>query len=149
MAATMAAVALALAVSACGGSGASQEELDQAKRAGAAHAREQARIKSIQRELRALRHGQPSSAAGAVPPSSGGSSSAGGSSNCGGELSVNSVTSCPFAENVQSAYYEEIGSGSGSVNAYSPATHRSYTMYCTDGTPHECTGGNGAALYFP
>lgn len=30
-----------------------------------------------------------------------------------------------------------------------PARNRYYTMYCTAGTPHECTGGNHAAVYFP
>ncbi len=68
--------------------------------------------------------------------------------NCGGELSVNSHTTCPFAENVERAYYAEVGSGPGVVVAYSPATERDYTMSCTD-SPHECTGGDDAAVYFP
>jgi hypothetical protein len=141
---------LSLSLTACGDSGPSQEELNQAKRAGAAHAREQTRIKQIQHELQALRHGN---GGGSPPPAStggsGSSSGSGGSSTCGGELSVNSVTTCPFAENVQSAYYEEVGSGSGTVYAYSPVTERDYAMYCTPGSPHECTGGNDAAVYFP
>jgi hypothetical protein len=136
-----------LAISGCGGSDSSQAEINEAKRAGAAHAREQIRIKQIQHELRALRHGRGGAP---VPPSDGssGSSSASGSSSCGDELSVNSVTTCPFAENVRSSYFEEIGSGSGTVYAYSPTTDQTYSMYCT-GSPHECTGGNDAALYFP
>jgi hypothetical protein len=137
---------LAAVVSACGASGASQEELSEAKQAGAAHAREQDRIKQIQHELRALRHGE---GGGSAHSSEGAGSSSGGSSSCGGDLSVNSVTTCPFAENVQSAYYDEVGSGSGAVYAYSPSTGQGYSMYCTAGTPHECTGGNDAAVYFP
>ena len=35
------------------------------------------------------------------------------------------------------------------VTAFSPATNRSYTMYCTTSSPHVCTGGTDAAVYFP
>jgi hypothetical protein len=66
--------------------------------------------------------------------------------NCGGGLSVGPNTTCGFAENVRSAYER---SGSDVVTAYSPATGRNYTMYCTDTSPHTCTGGNNAAVYFP
>lgn len=142
------AVGAASSLAACGGSGASQEELDQAKRAGAAHAREQARIKQIQHELRKLRRSQGGGGA-AVAGGSGSGSSLEGSSSCGGELSVGPKTTCPFAENVQAAYFAEIGSGSGTVLAYSPARNRSYSMYCTAGTPHVCTGGDEASVYFP
>ncbi len=68
--------------------------------------------------------------------------------SCGGGISVNSVTTCPFAQNVEQGYYEQVGSGSGSVEAYSPVTHRSYLMTCSD-APHECTGGDNAVVYFP
>jgi hypothetical protein len=68
--------------------------------------------------------------------------------SCGGELEVNSDTTCPFAENVEDDYFAEIGSGSGSIEAYSPVTETFYVMYCT-ASPHECTGGHNAAVYFP
>ncbi len=66
-----------------------------------------------------------------------------------GGISVNSVTSCPFAENVESAW--ESSGGSSSVTAYSPATGLTYTMSCTaSGTGYEvCTGGNNAYVEFP
>lgn len=148
MAAAVLVVGTILGLAACGDSGASQEELNQAKRAGAAHAREQGRIKQIQHEIRKLRHGQDGAP---VPPPSGSSSSysSGGNSSCGGELSVGPNTTCPFAENVEAAYFAEIGSGSGTVIAYSPVTEKTYSMYCTAGTPHVCTGGNDASVYFP
>jgi hypothetical protein len=146
----VAATALAIGLAACGDSGSSQEEIDQAKQAGAAHAREQIRIKQIQHELRALRHGNGGRPPTPVPGSGSASSAgSGGASTCGGELSVNSVTTCPFAENVESAYFAEIGSGSGTVYVYSPVTNQTYAMYCTAGSPHECTGGHDAAVYFP
>lgn len=142
------AVVMALGLATCGDSGPGQEDLNQAKRAGAAHAREQIRIKQIQHELRALRH--DNSGSSPTPPATDGSPpSSGESSTCGSGLSVNSSTTCPFAENVQSAYFEEIGSGSGTVYAFSPVTEQTYAMYCTAGSPHECTGGNNAAVYFP
>jgi hypothetical protein len=36
-----------------------------------------------------------------------------------------------------------------SVTVYSPTTDRTYTMSCSAGTPHVCTGGNNASVYFP
>jgi serine/threonine kinase PknH len=76
-------------------------------------------------------------------------------SNCGGDaasggIGVNSVTSCPFAENVESAWYSSGDIGSGTVAAYSPVTGQTYTMYCTpSGTGYEvCTGGNNAYVDF-
>jgi hypothetical protein len=79
---------------------------------------------------------------------------AGASQFCGspadqGGISVNSVTSCPFAENVESAW--ESSGDASSVTAFSPATGLTYTMSCTaSGTAYEvCTGGNGAYVEFP
>jgi hypothetical protein len=66
--------------------------------------------------------------------------------NCGGDLSAGPNTSCGFAENVRAAYRS---SGASVVRAFSPATGRSYDMYCTTSSPHVCTGGNDAAVYFP
>lgn len=140
-----------LALSACGGGGASKEELNQARKQAAAHVHKEVRLRKLERELRHIKKGSP----GSTTTTTGGSSvpapapaPSGPSGSCGGELSVNSVTTCPFAENVMEAYFEEIGSGSGTVTAYSPTTERLYRMYCTS-SPHECTGGNNAAVYFP
>jgi hypothetical protein len=151
-----AAVALvALLLSACGDSGASNDELKEARLQGAAKAQQQAKITQIQRELRALRHGKAvpvDSGSGSAPapaPESAAPESAASSGNCGGGLSANQYTTCGFAENVESDYYSEIGSGSGTVVSYSPTTRQTYSMYCSAGTPHECTGGNNAAVFFP
>jgi hypothetical protein len=146
--ATLAALSLLLA--ACGDSGASQEEIEAARQQGAAKAKQQAKISQIQKELKELKKGKGNNAATAVgsSPAPEGTSSS-GSGNCGGSLSANGNTTCGFAVNVQQAYFEEIGSGSGTVLAYSPTTGQSYSMYCTAGSPHECSGGNDAAVYFP
>ena len=33
--------------------------------------------------------------------------------------------------------------------AYSPVTHKTYAMTCSDGSQVVCTGGNKASVYFP
>lgn len=141
-----------LALAGCGGSSASQEELEAARKQGAAKAHQQAKIRQIQKELKELKHGGGSGkpgSPGSVSPAPEGGGSVASSGSCGGSLSANQYTTCGFAENVEAAYYSEIGSGSGSVTAYSPTTEQYYSMYCTAGSPHECTGGNNAAVYFP
>jgi hypothetical protein len=146
-------IAALLAVSstlyACGDSGASQDEIDQARKEGAAKTRQQLKIQQIEKELKSVKkHGYASNqnqaqAGGSIPSTSGGSTS------CGGTLSVGPNTTCGFAANVEADYYSEIGAGSGTVYSYSPTTGRYYTMYCTAGSPHQCTGGNNASVYFP
>jgi hypothetical protein len=78
--------------------------------------------------------------------SSGGSAAGYGLSRCAGDLVVGPNTSCAFASNVQAEYYAR---GPGWISVYSPATDRTYSMYCTASSPHACTGGNDAAVYFP
>lgn len=137
--------AIALAISSCGSSGASQDELSEARTEGAKEAQQQAKIEKIEGQLRSLKHGHGAPNQANAP----GSSAPASSGNCGGNLSVGANTTCPFAENVEYQYYAEIGSGSGTITAYSPVTEKLYTMYCTAGEPHECSGGNNATVYFP
>ena len=66
--------------------------------------------------------------------------------NCGDGLIAGARTSCPFAENVRASYEQ---SGAGVLEVFSPTTGQSYRMYCASGSPHVCTGGNGASVYFP
>jgi hypothetical protein len=68
-----------------------------------------------------------------------------GTTNCGNGLTAGARTSCPFAENVRTAFE---ASGSGVFDVYSPVTGQTYRMYCTAGSPHVCTGGNGASVFF-
>jgi hypothetical protein len=152
--ASAAAVAAALSVTACGGSsGANQEEIARFQKKGAERVHEQERLRKLEHELKHIKHKgdegtpapprhEPSSplpSTPAPPPAL---------ESCGGELEVNSYTTCPFAEAVETSYFAEIGSGSGTVTAYSPVTETTYSMYCTS-SPHECTGGTNAAVYFP
>lgn len=71
-----------------------------------------------------------------------------GSESCPGtsELWVNQYTTCPFAENVQSAYAES--GGAHEISVYSPVTGKTYAMTCSGTTLITCTGGNNAAVYF-
>ncbi|MTE13068.1 protein kinase [Nocardia sp. CT2-14] len=63
----------------------------------------------------------------------------------------NSVTTCPFAEEVRRAYADAASSRPGSavsVVAVSPVTGRSYTMNCTAaGKLVTCVGGENAVVY--
>lgn len=98
-------------------------------------AAEQIRLK---RELRKLKKRDGKSGG------SGGASSSGSStSSCGGGVSVNSVTSCPFARNIAVKFRRY---GSGSIKGWSPALSRYVYMNCTGGSPATCTGGNGAVI---
>lgn len=143
----LAVVVLSLSLAACGGgSGSSQEEINQARKEGASEARQQGKIEKIEHQLKALKHGQPN--ATTTPPGSSETGSSGPVS-CGGDVSVGKATTCEFAHNVEAEYRTSIGSGSGTIYAYSPATGRTYAMYCTAGEPHICTGGNEASVYFP
>ena len=68
-----------------------------------------------------------------------------GGTACGDDLSVGADTTCAFAENVRSAYES---TGPGTVMAYSPVTHKTYSMTCSAGEAVVCTGGNNASVYF-
>lgn len=81
------------------------------------------------------------------------SSSAGGggssapapaAADCGGGISVNAATSCPFGRNVADSYNES--GGSSSIDVYSPVTKQDYTMNCTGSSPVVCSGGNNAVV---
>jgi hypothetical protein len=127
----------------------SQAELEEARSEGARAARQSERIKRLEQEVR--EQGQEGGStseeeAPPAPPPGGPSAGTAGTTNCGGGLSVGPNTSCPFAQNVRSEYE---ASGSSTVRAFSPATGETYVMSCTSDSPHVCTGGNNASVYFP
>lgn len=140
---------IAGALSACGDSGASQEELDRARQQGAAKARQQEKIQRIEKQLKDLKKDRAGGESSAPSSAAAPAAASGGGTDCGEELSVGPNTTCAFAANVRSDYYNEIGSGDGTVYSYSPVTGQVYAMYCSAGAPHVCTGGNDASVYFP
>ena len=66
---------------------------------------------------------------------------------CGAGLTAGPNTSCGFAINIALAYDRSAG-GDTNVAAYSPITGLTYTMHCSGGEPHVCTGGRGASVTF-
>jgi hypothetical protein len=143
-------IVISLFASACGSSGASQDEIDRARKEGSAETRQQLKIKHIEEELHSLKkHGHATNQAQTQAGANTSGAATAGAASCGGTLSVGPNTTCGFAANVEADYYAEIGSGAGTVSAYSPTTGRYYSMYCTAGSPHQCTGGNEASVYFP
>jgi hypothetical protein len=70
----------------------------------------------------------------------------GAAASCGGLVFAGPDTSCPFAENVVSAYAND--SGNVTVTASSPVTGETYTMQCSGESPVSCTGGTNALVVF-
>jgi serine/threonine-protein kinase len=95
----------------------------------------------------------------APPPStptaeSSSSSSSGSLTSCDQNVSANEATSCPFAENVFVAYWEDYESFGEQeytyISAFSPTTSQSYGMECSlESDVVSCSGGNGAFVTFP
>jgi septal ring factor EnvC (AmiA/AmiB activator) len=66
--------------------------------------------------------------------------------SCDANVSAGANTTCAFAINVESTYYQS-GGGYSTFDVYSPVTGLSYTMTCTPGVPTVCRGGNNAVVY--
>lgn len=131
--------------------GASAEEIRQAREEAASAARQDERIKQLERRLRQReRNSGADSGSGdtdQAPAAPAAPAAPSGRTSCGNSVSVGPNTSCPFAHSVRAAY--EQSGGASTIRAYSPVTGVTYTMSCTGGSPHECTGGNDASVYFP
>lgn len=151
-----------------GACGASQDELERARQAGASEAAseaaEQERTRELEEQIEELRREsrqnkidarqaerRASRAERQAARDSGGDGGSGGGSAtaCGDGIYAGANTSCAFAMNVVGEYGSN--PGASTIRAYSPVTGQYYTMSCgpTDGGGHVCTGGNNAAVYFP
>jgi hypothetical protein len=70
--------------------------------------------------------------------------------SCGGNLTANRHTSCPFARAVYSTVAVDYGSQQGSYEVYSSVTGTNYTMTCDfEQTRMVCRGGNDAEVSWP
>ncbi len=74
--------------------------------------------------------------------------------SCDQNISANEATSCPFAENVFVAYWEEYEAYGDQaytyVSAYSPTTGKDYGVDCyLESDVVSCSGGNEAFVTFP
>jgi hypothetical protein len=127
-----------------------EERIAKERHEAARIARQEERVKQLEQQLRQQNAGSsPAPAPPTAPSTPSGSTAPAGTSSCSGGLYVNSVTTCPFAENVRSAYNRS-GGGDATVEAYSAATGRTYLMTCSDDASlHVCYGGNNARIYFP
>lgn len=128
-----------------------QEEIERAERKGRLEERQRQETRELKREVdRLKRANRRKRSTSSAPASSAPTTSVtpSGTRPCGGDVFVGANTSCPFAQNVRDAY-SRTGGGYVTVTAYSPATGRSIDMYCSGGTPHVCSGGNNASVYFP
>jgi len=139
-------------VTACGGDDDTEARIQREREEAARIARQEERIKQLEREARQARRERSKNqnkSGGSSGGSSSGSSGGALARDCGGGVSANNVTSCPFAQEVRNTYVGNLGSGGGTVTAYSSATSQYYEMSCTGGSPHVCTGGRGAEVRFP
>lgn len=150
--------------------GATQEELDKAREAGASEAASQAaeqqrtqelqdeverlkqeaqqnKAEARQAERRAIRAERQAAKNGGT---NGGSTSGSTTATaCGDGVYAGANTSCAFAMNVVGEYGSN--PGASTIRAYSPVTGQFYTLSCGTAANggHVCTGGNNAAVYFP
>ena len=157
-----------MSLTACGGGSSTlaQQEKEQAEEHGREEAQERAKEKRLELKLSKLerengqakkRHREkerrelkernegvtpPPSTESTPPPSSEGT-------DCGGGTIAGPETSCGFAINTRAEYEAYVGSGSGSVEAWSEANSQYYDMYCTEGARHECSGAISATVYWP
>jgi hypothetical protein len=129
---------------ACGNDSAEELERERELREERAEGAREERLRQLERRLRDQeRQGPPPSGGGSAPPKP----PVSGATSCGGGLSVGANTTCGFGENVREAYRSS--GGDSTVTAHSPTTNQRYVMSCSSGSPHVCTGGNDATVYFP
>jgi hypothetical protein len=69
--------------------------------------------------------------------------------DCGDGVIAGPETSCGFALNTRAEYETEIGAGSGTIEAFSEDNEQWYSMYCSEGSEHECSGAISATVYWP
>ena len=69
---------------------------------------------------------------------------------CGDRIEAGAVTSCDFAREVEKTFYASDSQVDPAIlNVRSPVTNQTYEMRCNLSSPHRCTGGNDASVYFP
>jgi hypothetical protein len=155
----------ALGLAACGGGGASKEEIAQAEKHGRQDRAEKEKERKLESEIQQLKKerqaekkrkrekerkrntSQPDHGATAAAPAPPQSSAPEGT-DCGEGVVAGPETSCGFALETRNEYEAYIGSGPGTVEAYSEANETWYAMSCS-GAPHACSGAISATVYFP
>jgi hypothetical protein len=143
-------VVVLVPASGCGGNdGPSQAELNQARRDAARQQLQEDRLKALEQKLKektGTSAGGSTTAGGASGGTGGSGGATSGGRACGGGLTAGPNTTCAFAQVVRDAYRSH---GAGTFTAHSPVTGLDYTITCGGRSPHVCTGGNNASVYFP
>lgn len=166
---TAAALVIVLGFAGCGSSDdsakelARQKEIAKARAEGAREARNNARIRKLEQEVReSKREGAPGPApsngsSGAAGPSGANQSPGSGDAptgvpvsgtSCGGDLYVGPQTSCPFGESVRTAYRDRGGGDIKDLVVRSPVTGKDYELSCSNGETHVCIADTDAKVYF-
>lgn len=143
-------VLLAVTLAGCGSSA---KEEAQARRQAAEQQRLREKAAELEGEIKQLREqqsqlvqNQASQAQGTTTNPS--PAPKGPSRDCGGGVAAGPNTSCAFALNTAQEWVDT--SGGTTLQVYSPATKKSYTMRCVTGaTGTTCKGGSGAVVYIP
>lgn len=144
------AVMVALGAAGCGSS---QQEIDQARKQAAEQQRLKDKAAELEGEIKQLKEQQAQLVQGQTTPGSTTQtqttqSPKGPSRNCGGGVAAGPDTSCAFALNTAKEWVDT--SGGTTIQVYSPATKKTYTMNCITGSQGTtCKGGNGAVVYIP
>jgi hypothetical protein len=146
-------------LAACGG-GASKAEIAEAEKHGRQEKAEKEKERKLEREIQKLKderreekkrkkEKQTQPDHGAAPePSAPPAPSTPSGTDCGEGVVAGPETSCGFALETRNEYETYIGSGPGTVEAYSDANETWYSMTCT-AAPHACSGAISATVYFP
>lgn len=146
--ATFAVIVLASILVGCGGSDeATEERIARERREPQELGRQKERLRQIENRVREGRRGDGAGSPGSPPAPVQPQAPSSGLKSCGDGVSANSNTTCPFALNVKEAYFDS--GQSDTIDAYSPQLGRSFTMSCSAGSPHVCTGGANAEVRFP
>ena len=117
-----------------------EDEILQERSEAAEAARDEERIRQLEEQV----GDQSQEGPGAEPQEPASAPSSGGSRSCGDGVLVDPPTSCSFGLNVKNAYYE-----GDTTDVHSPTTGKTYDMSCGSESPHLCTGGASARVYFP
>lgn len=137
---------LAGVTGACGSGESDEQKIREAREEGEKAARQEERLKQLEREVRRRERRRSAGGSPSPPRSAPPAESTAGKRDCGGGVTAGPNTTCSFAQEVKKQYLRS-GGGNATISAYSPATNRSYTMSCTGGNhAAECTGGNNASV---
>ena len=138
--AALALVTIAVVGSGCGQS---EQEAERAREQAAEQERLREKAAGLEEEIRELKAQQPQ-----VTTTVTQGPRQGPSRDCGGGVAAGTDTSCAFALNTAREWVDT--SAGQTIQVFSPATKKSYTMRCrTNSTGTTCRGGNGATVYIP